>query len=74
MRRRHVGLAISSSSRPGQVQLYFRDPAGNLIELNWPDATTLDRSQYPQLRRLADAPAAVGRRRSAPSSTSSPRR
>ena len=38
----------------GQVQLYFRDPAGNLIELNWPNASTLDRSRYPQLRRLVD--------------------
>jgi lactoylglutathione lyase len=38
----------------GQVQLYFRDPAGNLIELNWPDAGTLDRSRYPTLRRLVD--------------------
>jgi catechol 2,3-dioxygenase-like lactoylglutathione lyase family enzyme len=38
----------------GQVQLYFRDPAGNLIELNWPDADVLDRSRYPELRRLAD--------------------
>jgi catechol 2,3-dioxygenase-like lactoylglutathione lyase family enzyme len=38
----------------GQVQLYFRDPAGNLIELNWPDAETLDRSRYPELRRLAE--------------------
>ena len=37
-----------------QVQLYFRDPADNLIELNWPDADTLDRSRYPELRRLAD--------------------
>ncbi|MFN2628543.1 MAG: VOC family protein [Gaiellaceae bacterium] len=37
-----------------QVQLYFRDPAGNLIELNWPDADTLDRSRYPELRRLSD--------------------
>jgi catechol 2,3-dioxygenase-like lactoylglutathione lyase family enzyme len=38
----------------GQVQLYFRDPAGNLIELNWPDADSLDRSLYPELRRLAE--------------------
>jgi catechol 2,3-dioxygenase-like lactoylglutathione lyase family enzyme len=37
-----------------QVQLYFRDPAGNLVELNWPDADSLDRSRYPELRRLAD--------------------
>ena len=38
----------------GQVQLYFRDPAGNLIELNWPDVSTLDRSLYPRLQRLTD--------------------
>jgi lactoylglutathione lyase len=38
----------------GQVQLYFRDPADNLIELNWPDASTLDRSRYPTLQRLND--------------------
>jgi catechol 2,3-dioxygenase-like lactoylglutathione lyase family enzyme len=38
----------------GQVQLYFRDPAGNLIELNWPDADTIDRSRYPELKRLAE--------------------
>ncbi len=38
----------------GQVQLYFRDPAGNLIELNWPDASTLDRSRYPELHVLAE--------------------
>ena len=38
----------------GQVQLYFRDPAGNLIELNWPDVSTLDRARYPTLRRLAE--------------------
>ena len=38
----------------GQVQLYFRDPADNLIELNWPDASSIDRSKYPSLRRLVD--------------------
>ncbi len=37
-----------------QVQLYFRDPSENLIELNWPDADTLDRSRYPELQRIAD--------------------
>jgi catechol 2,3-dioxygenase-like lactoylglutathione lyase family enzyme len=37
-----------------QVQLYFRDPAENLIELNWPDADLLDRSRYPELRKLAE--------------------
>ena len=38
----------------GQIQLYFRDPADNLIELNWPDSSTLDRAKYPELRRLVD--------------------
>jgi catechol 2,3-dioxygenase-like lactoylglutathione lyase family enzyme len=38
----------------GQVQLYFRDPGDNLIELNWPDAGALDRSRYPELARLED--------------------
>ena len=38
----------------GQVQLYFRDPAGNLIELNFPDVELLEREKYPELVRLAD--------------------
>jgi lactoylglutathione lyase len=37
-----------------QVQLYFRDPSNNLIELNWRDADTLDRSRYPEMRRIAE--------------------
>lgn len=37
-----------------QVQLYFRDPADNLIELNFHDADLLDRSRYPELNRLED--------------------
>lgn len=28
----------------GAVQLYIRDPAGNMVEINWPDVSTLDRS------------------------------
>ena len=28
----------------GALQMYVRDPAGNLVEVNWPDVTTLDRS------------------------------
>jgi lactoylglutathione lyase len=28
----------------GAVQLYLRDPAGNMVEVNYPDAATLDRS------------------------------
>lgn len=38
----------------GEVQLYLRDPTGNLVEIDWPDATTLDRSIVGDLRRLAD--------------------
>jgi YD repeat-containing protein len=39
----------------GSVQMYVRDPAGNLIEIDWPDVTTLDRSLFPELKRLDDA-------------------
>jgi catechol 2,3-dioxygenase-like lactoylglutathione lyase family enzyme len=38
----------------GNVQLYLRDPTGNLLEITWPDVTTLDRSIVTDLRRLAD--------------------
>ena len=38
----------------GAVQMYLRDPAGNLVEVNWPDVTTLERSRYPEMKRLAD--------------------
>ena len=31
----------------GSVQMYLRDPAGNLIEIDWPDVTTIDRSRVP---------------------------
>jgi catechol 2,3-dioxygenase-like lactoylglutathione lyase family enzyme len=38
----------------GGVQLYLRDPAGNLVEVDWPDVTTLDRLIVADLKRLAD--------------------
>ncbi len=39
----------------GAVQLYFRDPSGNLVEVDHPDVTTLDRSLFgDRLVRLAD--------------------
>ena len=38
----------------GNVQLYLRDPTGNLVEIAWPDVATLDRSIVTDLRRLAD--------------------
>jgi catechol 2,3-dioxygenase-like lactoylglutathione lyase family enzyme len=38
----------------GEVQLYLRDPTGNLVEIDWPDSATLDQSVVTDLRRLAD--------------------
>jgi YD repeat-containing protein len=38
----------------GAVQMYIRDPAGNLVEIDWPDVSTLDRSVVTDIRRLAD--------------------
>jgi catechol 2,3-dioxygenase-like lactoylglutathione lyase family enzyme len=38
----------------GSVQLYARDPAGNLLEVNWPDASTLDREVVGEIPRRAD--------------------
>jgi catechol 2,3-dioxygenase-like lactoylglutathione lyase family enzyme len=39
----------------GSVQMYVRDPAGNLLELDWPDVGTLDRSRLPEVKRLGDS-------------------
>jgi catechol 2,3-dioxygenase-like lactoylglutathione lyase family enzyme len=40
----------------GEVQMYFRDPADNLIEIDWPDVSTLDRSVFgDDLKKLAEA-------------------
>ncbi len=38
----------------GCVQMYLRDPAGNLLEVDWPDVNTLDRSRIPELRLLEE--------------------
>ena len=38
----------------GAVQMYLRDPARNLVEVNWPDVNTLDRSVVTGLRWLSD--------------------
>jgi lactoylglutathione lyase len=38
----------------GSVQMYLRDPAGNLLEVNWPDVRTLDRSVVTRIGRLED--------------------
>jgi catechol 2,3-dioxygenase-like lactoylglutathione lyase family enzyme len=39
----------------GEVQMYFRDPSGNLVEIDWPDVATLDREVVgPYLTKLSD--------------------
>lgn len=38
----------------GSVQMYLRDPGGNLLEVDWPDIGTLDCSRIPEMARLAD--------------------
>ena len=60
-RARHLGIqeekAFFSHAYElpdGSVQMYIRDPSGNLIELDWPDIRTLDRSRLPGLKRLED--------------------
>ena len=39
----------------GSVQMYVRDPAGNLVEIDWPDVSTLDRSVVTVLKKLDDS-------------------
>jgi catechol 2,3-dioxygenase-like lactoylglutathione lyase family enzyme len=38
----------------GEAQMYFRDPAGNLVEIDCPDAAGLDRSVVTDIVRLSD--------------------
>jgi catechol 2,3-dioxygenase-like lactoylglutathione lyase family enzyme len=38
----------------GCVQMYLRDPSGNLIEIDWPDVRTLDRSRIPEMKLLSE--------------------
>ena len=38
----------------GSVQMYIRDPSGNLVEIDWPDVNTLDRARIPELKKLED--------------------
>ena len=40
---------------PGDnAQMYLRDPSGNLIEVDWPDARSLRPETQAEMRRLAD--------------------
>ena len=47
------GAAIREHTS-GWVQMYIRDPAGNLVEIDWPDVSTLDRSVVTDIRKLDD--------------------
>jgi catechol 2,3-dioxygenase-like lactoylglutathione lyase family enzyme len=38
----------------GSVQMYIRDPAGNLVEIDWPEVSTLDRSVVTDIHKLSD--------------------
>jgi catechol 2,3-dioxygenase-like lactoylglutathione lyase family enzyme len=38
----------------GEVQAYIRDPGGNLVEVDWPDVSTLAPETQGRLRRLED--------------------
>lgn len=40
----------------GAVQAYVRDPSGNLVEINHPDASTLDRTSIPEVRKFEGGP------------------
>lgn len=55
---RHDASAFSSTLYElpdGAVQMYLRDPADNLVEVDWPDVETLDRSIRAKVVKLADA-------------------
>ena len=38
----------------GWVQMYIRDPAGNLVEIDWPDVATLEPDVAAEIPRLDD--------------------
>lgn len=38
----------------GSVQMFLKDPAGNVVEVDWPDASTLDRSRMPEIKLLSE--------------------
>ena len=49
----------------GSVQMYVRDPAGNRVELDWPDVTTLNREIFTEIVAVpgpSDASVYHGRR------------
>jgi catechol 2,3-dioxygenase-like lactoylglutathione lyase family enzyme len=43
----------------GAVQMYLRDPSGNLVEVNWRDVGTLDRAVVGEMRKIGGPPEAT---------------
>jgi YD repeat-containing protein len=63
LKAKELGLLDDAWDHPlrvhpsGWVQMYIRDPAGNLVEIDWPDVSTLDPALVAQLHPLeADVP------------------
>jgi lactoylglutathione lyase len=52
--RTTMGYAVAQLPG-GEGQMYLRDPAGNLVELDWPAVTTLDRSVLGEIKKLGDS-------------------
>lgn len=51
----HVTFGNAMYELPdGGIQMYVRDPAGNLVELDHPDASTIPEDEVPEYMRLAD--------------------
>jgi lactoylglutathione lyase len=51
----HVTFGNAMYELPdGGIQMYVRDPSGNLVELDHPDASTIPRDEVPEYKRLAD--------------------
>jgi len=42
----------------GTVQMYIRDPAGNRVEIDWPDSSTLDPAVFGELEQVPGDPRA----------------
>ena len=44
----------------GWLQMYIRDPAGNLVEIDWPDPSTVDRSVVTEIQKMGEAAPQTG--------------
>ena len=64
--RRRVLLDDSTFGAPvrelpdGSAQMYIRDPSGNLVEVDTPDASLLDRAIFGEIPRVDDAVTGAG--------------